>query len=190
MGVERYWAYTSFTLSDRVTTRVNLWNGNLVLQYNAFAIPSRGLPLTLNYAYNSQTNVWTHTLNVFLTFDPDGSVVVYDGDGAQRRFLHEPNGSYTSPAGNFDILVRNADQTYTLTHTDQSAHDFDVTGRLTRIHDRHSNAITLTYNDSLLTQAQAAGGQTLTFAYTDGRLSSVTWTSLHLNNYMQSATAM
>jgi YD repeat-containing protein len=173
-GIERYWTFHAFSLSDRVTLQVNVWNGNVVAQYTAFALPSRGLPLNLIFTYNSHTNTWTHTLNVSLTLDATGAAIVRDADGTAHLFRREANGTYTAPAGNYDTLVRHADQTFTLTHPDQSTHLFDASGRLTQVRDRNGNAINLTYTNNVLTQAQAAGGQTLTFAYSGGNLASVT----------------
>gem|GEM_PF-1611781 len=173
-GIERYWTFRAFSLSDRITLQVNVWNGNVVAQYTAFALPSLGLPLTLIFTYNSHTNAWTHTLNVSLTLDATGSAIVRDADGTEHLFRREANGSYTAPAGNYDTLVRNADQTFTLTHTDQTQHRFDASGRLTQVRDRNGNAIHLTYANNVLTHAQAAGGQTLTFAYSGGNLATVT----------------
>jgi YD repeat-containing protein len=164
VGIERYWTFQPFTLSDRVTVRANVWNGNVVVQYVAFNIPSRGLPLELVFTYNSLTNAWTHNLNWSLTLGVTNSVVLRDGDGTEHFFRREADGSYTAPVGNFDTLVWNADQTFTLTHPDQSQHLFDANGRLTQIRDRKGNAITLTYTSGQLTQVQAAAGQTLAFA--------------------------
>jgi YD repeat-containing protein len=128
----------------------------------------------LIFTYNSHTNTWTHTLNVSLTLDATGAAIVRDADGTAHLFRREANGSYTAPAGNYDTLVHHPDQTFTLTHPDQSAHLFDASGRLTQVRDRNGNAINLTYTNNVLTQAQAAGGQTLTFAYSGGNLASVT----------------
>jgi YD repeat-containing protein len=128
----------------------------------------------LIFTYNSHTNTWTHTLNVSLTLDATGAAIVRDADGTAHLFRREANGSYTAPAGNYDTLVHHPDQTFTLTHPDQSTHLFDASGRLTQVRDRNGNAINLTYTNNVLTQAQAAGGQTLTFAYSGGNLASVT----------------
>ncbi len=85
----------------------------------------------------------------------------------------------TTHAGIFDTLVKNANNTFTLTHPDQTAHEFDASGRLTALRDRHNNTIALTYTGNDLTQAQAAGGQTLTFVYTNDDLMSVTDNANH-----------
>jgi len=174
LGIERYLTYQSFNLFDRVGARVNLCNGNLTTQYNAFSIPSRGLPLNLTFTYNSLTNEWTHNLAASLAVQGNQDVIYTDGDGTQHLFTHQANGSYNAPTGIFDMLVKNGDGTFTLTHTDQSAHAFDTNGRLVSLRDRHNNTIALAYTGADLTQAQAAGGQFLTFAYTAGKLSAVT----------------
>jgi YD repeat-containing protein len=185
LGVERYLTYQSFSLTDRVSARASLCNGNLITQYSAFNVPSRGLPLHLVFTYNSLTNAWTQTYAESLAEQANGDVIYTDSDGTQHLFTRQVNGSYDAPAGIFDTLVKNADNTFTLTHTDQSAHLFEpnpldaTTWRLYEIRDRHNNAITLTYNGNELAQAHAAGGQTLTFGYMNGNLASVTDNANH-----------
>jgi len=86
LGSERYWTFQDFALSDRASVRANVWNGNVVAQYAAFAIPSRGLPLAFTLTYNSQTNTWTHNLGLFLECDITASVLVRDADGTTHFF--------------------------------------------------------------------------------------------------------
>ncbi|MDL1894754.1 hypothetical protein FBQ82_00630 [Anaerolineae bacterium CFX7] len=195
LGIERYLSYQSFALTDRVSARVSLCNGNLVTQYRAFSIPSRGLPLNLVFTYNSFTNAWTHTLAASLDEQPNQDVIYFDGDGTQHLYAHQANGSYDAPTGIFDILVKNGNGTFTLTHTDQTAHEFDAAGKLNALHDRHNNTVALTYTNNELTQAVAAGGQSLTFAYADGKLQTVTDNATHVlelgynNNRLKTFTA-
>jgi YD repeat-containing protein len=180
LGVERYLTSQSFSLTDRVSARASLCNGNLIAQYNAFTIPSRGLQLHLVFTYNSLTNVWTHTYAASLADQTNGDVIYTDGDGTQHLFTHQANGSYDPPAGIFDTFVKNGDDSFTLTHTDQSAHRFEpnpsdaTTWRLYAIRDRHNNAVTLTYSNGALQQVTAAAGQSLQFFYyPDGNLQKV-----------------
>jgi hypothetical protein len=97
LGIERYLTYQSFALTDPsagsgVSARVNLCNGNLITQYNAFTIPSRGLPLNLTFTYNARNaaasvpygNGWTHTYAASLAEQGNGDVIYTDGDGTQH----------------------------------------------------------------------------------------------------------
>src|SRR5262245_45780506 len=59
-----------------------------------------------------------------------------------------------SPADDFGTLVKNGDNTYTYTAKDQTKLKFDTSGNLTR--------------------AETAGGVGATFAYSSGRLATVT----------------
>lgn len=179
LGIERYLSYQTFALTDRLSTRANLCNGNLVTQYRAFTIPSRGLPLSLVFTHNSLTNAWTHSLAAVVLEQGNGDVVYIDGDGTAHLFDSVGGGDFDAPAGLYDVLVKNGDGTFTLTHPDQSAHEFDTAGKLIALRDRHDNTITLTYSSGELTEAEAAGGQTLTFAYTSGNLTSVTDNASH-----------
>ena len=187
LGVERYWTYQQFRVSDRVTLSVNLFNGNLVTQYNEWAIPSLGLTLPLNHTFNSSANLasaagfnWTHTLGYRLV-DNGSNVLLYDGDGSQLSFTNPTNGVYTSPAGVFDILTKLGDGTFQLTHKDQSRHLFTLqvgtTWLPTAIQDRLGNTINFSYDGSnRLIGASAGGGrQTVTLVYdTNGKLSTAT----------------
>lgn len=159
---------------------MSLCHGNLVTQYSAFNIPSRGLALSLVFTYNSLTNAWTHTYATALTEQANGDVIYTDGDGASHLFTLNGDGTYAAPAGNYDTRVKHGNGTFMLTHTDQPTHEFDINGRLTALHDRYNNTIALAYNGSNLTQAQAAGGQSLTFGYTNGNLSTVTDNANHV----------
>ncbi len=194
MGLERFWTYQQFHLTDRLTLLVNLWNGNLVAQYSEFAIPSRGMPLSLNHTFNSRVNLtstvgynWTHDLNYQFVNSGASQFTLYDGDGTQLVFNNPSSGVYTSPSGNFDTLVQ-AGNTLTLTHKDHSKHVFALnagsTWYPTSIQDRFGNAISLSYDGSNnLTGATAAGGQTLTFTPSGGALASVTDHASHSFNY-------
>jgi YD repeat-containing protein len=180
LGVERYLTYSSFALTDRVSSRMNLCNGNLITQYSALNIPSRGLSLHLVFTYNSLTNHWTHTYAASLAEQGNGDVIFGDGDGTQHLFTHQANGSYDAPAGIFDTPVKNGDDSFTLTHTDQSAHLFEpnpldaTLWRLYEVRDRHNNIVTLTYSNGALQQVTAAAGQSLQFFYyADGKLQRV-----------------
>ncbi len=200
MGLERFWTYEQFRLTDRLTLFVNVWNGNLVAQYSEFAIPSRGLPLSLIHTFNSGVNIsstmgynWTHNLGYRLVNDTMAGYSLYDGDGTQIIFNSPTFGVYISPPGNFDTLTRQGD-VFTLTHKDQSKHIFALnvggTWYLTSIQDRFGNAITLNYDASNnLIGATAAGGQTLTFSNdaTTSRLTSAADNASHSFNYQYDA---
>ncbi len=199
MGLERFWTFQQFRLTDRLTLFVNLWNGNLVAQYNEFVIPSRGLPLSLNHTFNSGVNLtstmgynWTHDLNYRLVNSGTAEFTLHDGDGTQLVFNNPSGGVYTSPPGNFDTLVQ-AGNTLTLTHKDQSKHVFALnagsTWYPTAIQDRFGNAISLSYDGSNnLTSATAAGGQTLTFTPSGGALASVADNASHSFGYQYNPT--
>lgn len=103
LGIERYLTYQTFTLTDRVSARVNLCNGNLITQYNAFSIVSRGLPLNLTFTYNSLTNAWTHNLTASLAEQANGDVIYTDGDSTQHLFTSHGGGRIASPQ---EYLIR------------------------------------------------------------------------------------
>ncbi|MCL4395289.1 MAG: hypothetical protein M1482_10900 [Chloroflexi bacterium] len=112
--------------------------------------------------------------------DLDGPVTLRDGDGTEKTFGRNADGTYNAPPGTYDTLVKNGDGSFTLTHADQSQHLFDSSGHLSQIRDRKGNAIAFSYSGDKLTFVQAAGGQTLALTYTGDLLllSAMRWDTL------------
>ncbi len=148
LGIENYWAFQKFPLTERLTLYVNLWNGNLVTQYQEFDIPGTGFPLSLDHTYNNQANSsnnivgynWIHSQRMYIVDNGDNTATLYDADGTQHLFTNGATGTYTSPKGNFDTLTRASGVSFTLTHPDSSQHVFQQNGNtnwyLTQITDR------------------------------------------------------
>ena len=83
----------------------------------------------------------------------NGALVLVGPQARSDRYSRKPDGSYTPPGGEYRILVKNADRSYTATHKDQTVWNFDAVGRLTSIADRYGNASALAY------EAAAAGSR-------------------------------
>jgi RHS repeat-associated protein len=108
-----------------------------------------------------------------LHFQNDG-ILLNTGDGSAFFFSGGPD-VYTSPAGDFTILVKNGDGTYTRAFKDGTRINFNAQGLQTSVVDRNANATSYSYdgNGRLLTITDAAGLIT-TFTYSGGRLQSIT----------------
>src|SRR5262249_15967891 len=83
---------------------------------------------------------WTSDLDegIQINSNPtDGSVTYWDASGGAHLYLPNGSGGYLTPSGLFLTLVKNADNTYTLTSTGQEKTNFRADGVLTSIVDRN-----------------------------------------------------
>jgi len=203
LGIERYWAFQKFPLTDRLALYVNLWNGNLVTQYQEFDIPGTGPSLSLDHTYNNQAALsnnivgydWIHARRMYILDNGDNTATVHDADGTQHLFTNGATGTYTSPKGNFDTLTRVTGVSFTLKHPDQSQHIFQQNANsnwyLTQITTRAGNTISFTYptaNSNKVSAITAGGGRTLNFTYNGAKLGMVTDNAGHAFNYTYDTT--
>jgi len=155
---------------------VNVTNGNMYLQHTDYRLPGLGEGLDITRTYNSRKQTsglfgvgWSSVLeesvtaygNLLLRLDlPDGRAVYFDRDSVNDPF--EP----LSMLGFHGQLVKNANNTYTLTFRDGSVHEFNANGKLTSFADPNGNTITLTLNGSgNPTTITDASGRTVTITY-------------------------
>jgi RHS repeat-associated protein len=96
---------------------------------------------------------------------PDGSAQIYTKDGDV----------YTADDSR-GLLVKNTDNTHTLTTTDQYKYGFDANGYMNWMEDRYGNRIALTVNSAgRISQVQEPAGRIWTFTYnTAGCLTQIT----------------
>jgi RHS repeat-associated protein len=161
---------------------INLGTGSYFYQYQDLYIPGRGLPLVIARSYNSMDNKngpfgsgWTFNYNLNLTVASNGDVTVVREDGHTDTYALNPDGTYSLPLNVFDTLVKNLDDTYTLTTKDQTKYNFSPEGKLINIIDKNGNQIDLTYTGESLTKVTDASGRELIFSYDSaGRIISIT----------------
>jgi RHS repeat-associated protein len=117
---------------------------------------------------------WTHTYNTFL-FDQLGSMFRYDADGRVTKYALGPGGTFSPTNGYFETLVR-VGVNFVLTTKDKTVYTFStISGtaflvggpayRLVSIVDRNGNTTTFTYSSGNLTTVTDTYGRTLTFTY-------------------------
>jgi len=164
-----------FTGPDMGGDPVSLLTGAMTHSHTDIQIPGKGVPLEFTRTYStgglpmqgSLGQGWTDNYDSRLTLFNDGSVSVRYPDGAGAFFTNNA-GTLTPPQGVNDTLVKNGDNTYTLTTTAQVKYNFDTGGKLTSIKDSNNNTTTLAYNGSgFLSTVTDPGGRQLTFT-TDG----------------------
>ena len=79
--------------------------------------------------------------------NPDGSVLLVNGDGGELVFGRpsSPGQPYVSPPGDFSSLTKQPDGTFRRTHKDTSVETFDSSGFITSIKDRNGNTTVFEY---------------------------------------------
>ena len=167
---------------------VNTGNGNKLTQVPLVGWTARGgMPVSFSLAHNSQSahnselgQKWTHSFDLFLVpSDPSAdfvTVAVHWGDDLAYVFSQNVDGSYSAPRGIHDILVKNADGTFTLTKKDQTKYHYTVAGYCDTITDRNANQIGISYTPgNYVSTVTDPSGRTLTLGYdASNRISTIT----------------
>ncbi len=152
---------------------VNTALGSYVYEHTDLTVPGIGMPFKFTRAYNSLDPyngplgyAWTYNYNILLT-DNGTFVTVKWGDGHENIYYQQPDSSYLPAFGSmYDVLVKNPDNTFTVTRKDQTLYLFDTSGKLTSIADRNANTITFTYDiDNNLTTVTDTAGRDFIFSY-------------------------
>ena len=137
---------------------VNTANGNYAYKQTDISIPVIGdLSFDFTRSYNSldpgeKTKLgygWQHSYMVELSEQTDQVTVIY-GDGRQAIFTLD-EGLYVAPAGNFDQLIKETDNTFRLKRKDNIVFAFDSLGRLVTLTDRNGHTISVQYSGNSLT---------------------------------------
>ena len=108
--------------------------------------------------------------------NPDGSVLLVDGNGGERVFLAPSveGDPYQSPADDFSTLEKLPDGRFRRTHTDQLVEEYSFTNKLATITDRHGNQTQFLYNASDRLQSIVDPvGLTTTLRYTAGLVTEI-----------------
>ncbi|MCX6021929.1 MAG: DNRLRE domain-containing protein, partial [Chloroflexi bacterium] len=174
-GVSSHWTYgAEQNYGGGTVSRVNVSNGNLVLQHVTSAVGARGFPVELTHTYNSQDAYgedgeagtafgqfygrgWTFSHNIRLAeFDGGNGVKLKDGSGQWRAYLKDTdtNGvrSYMRVPYYDYTLTKNlnsppADRVFTYTvERGQTKYYFWADGKLSRVEDHNGNALTYAYD--------------------------------------------
>ncbi|MDU9048120.1 MAG: RHS repeat-associated core domain-containing protein [Candidatus Electrothrix sp. Rat3] len=157
---------------------IDISTGAQFLEYRLLSV--QGLvPISFNLAYNSLVvdqegiagRAWS------LNYDFAAKVVPADNEAVNvawaenrtNRFNHDGGGLYSSldEACLYDKLVKNSDNTYTLTRQDKTVYLFDTAGRLIELSDAQSRSLQFSYDSSerLKRIAEPVSGVFLEYAY-------------------------
>ncbi len=150
-------------------------NGNLSHSQELFSSRGGALPAGLTLYYNSLDphngslgRGWSHSYNVSLKENDDGSVLISDGNWRHKYYSLSESG-YAGQPGNYATLeeVMGPDENYvfTLTYKDGQVNTFNDDGTLAAIRDRNGNTTTLAYYDGRLDTVTDPSGRVVSFAY-------------------------
>jgi RHS repeat-associated protein len=170
---------------------VNSANGYLTVTQTDLVIPGRGLDLVVSRVY--QTPAVFYGVNPYDYESPPTDVgkgwqldFPYVGD----KYLHLwggtvykiawVNNTFENHKGAHFVLVKNGDNTYTLTTASGTVYEFDTSGRLTQIKDVDLNTITFTYTSGDLTSITDTIGRTVSLSYSNNRLQKITYNGAEL----------
>ncbi|QUI24512.1 DNRLRE domain-containing protein [Vallitalea pronyensis] len=174
MGLEDFWGYTK--------DGINPANGNLVLQVNDVLIPSIGVPINITRTYNSRKATfagmfgygWTSDAETQLADAGNGPITLIDGDGTRHIFGEEIGGGYKAHGGIYLDLVKNSNETYTITQSDGAKINFDNNGKISSIVDTNDNQTNYGYTNGKLTSITDSSNRIVTIMYgTNGYVSSI-----------------
>ncbi|MEK7257060.1 MAG: DUF6531 domain-containing protein, partial [Bacteroidota bacterium] len=149
---------------------VNSYSGNLFLQRADVFIPGRGLSLEVTFSYNSiqkaenrgKGNGWRMNYDMCYSVLSNQSVVIERMDGRRDTFALSGS-NYVPPTGIFDSLTQYSANKFRLRTTSGMVYLFEEASHrcLTRITDRNNNSITLAYSNGRLSTATDPAGRSL-----------------------------
>ncbi|MEK6698133.1 MAG: DUF6531 domain-containing protein, partial [Nitrospirota bacterium] len=129
----------------------NAASGNLSHSQELFSAKGAGLATSMTLYYNSLDPYsgplgtgWTHSYDIAVKENSDGSVVLREGDGGRKLYTKTGSG-YLSQPGDYSALAKNADNTFVITQADGSKYTFGADGKITSIVDRNGNTMTFAY---------------------------------------------
>jgi YD repeat-containing protein len=180
LGSLPYQTLVSKSISDRASIKVNVANGNLLLESNDFNIGGHGPSLSVNRYFNDMGTgsgqVGSHNTiglgaDIHITVNANGSATYQGPSGFSVIFPSNGSGGYTTPASYSDgALSTVAGGGWNLTlHKSGEVFTFDSTGNQIKDSDSNGLYITYVYNiNGTLSSATDIQGKTLTFSNYSG----------------------
>lgn len=178
-----------------LTKTVNPVTGDLSLSLDDLFVPERGVPLGLSLTYNSYFAAkngpfgrgWSFNAGMSLTKAPDGSVTISQENGSRVTF--QPHGGHYVAAPRVIASLRVVSGAFVFTRgtRDKACPSYSracvkfffsepvgfAGGRLTKI-TSPDGGLNLVYKTGRLTAVQDPAGRTLSFEYTNHKVSAVT----------------
>jgi len=160
---------------------INIATGESYFSSTDFSLSARGPKLALFRQYRSLSTFsgmfgfgWRTDFDINLTQDASGNVIIYDGQGTGNYFTNSA-GAYAPSPGNFSTIVKNLDNTFTITDKNGNVTHYGTDGRLSSRSDRNGNTLTFVYNPAVAGGSyiqDASGRQIKLYFDTNGRITS------------------
>jgi RHS repeat-associated protein len=170
-----------------LTEYVNPANGQLTITQADLVIPGRGLNLVIARVY--EMPALFYEMSPYMGQDPYNyeEPPVNVGKGWQldfpyvgQQYLHLwggtlykidwSNNTFENHEGAHFVLIKNGDNTYTLTTASGIVYAFSIAGEVTSITDLDQNTVTFSYTSGVLTSITDTIGRTVSLSYSGGRL--------------------
>ncbi|MVX67271.1 hypothetical protein GKZ28_26895 [Clostridium chromiireducens] len=166
--------------SAKIADPVDASTGAHVIDGNVLKLKG-ARSLEFNMEYNSlllNTGTmgigWDHNFDSKLTFQGDGSINVEWSANRINSFTSSNGINYSTSDLSYrsDLLLKNSDNSYTLTRNDGTVYNFDSTGRLTSEKNRNGQALNMAYDDSgkLIKVVELISGVSLNILYNENGL--------------------
>lgn len=179
-----FYRFQEFPVNDRMTVKVNVATGNLMLTAQDLEIAGTGMSLSLERSFNSlsanavgmvgRRQTMSMGQDVRLEIAVDGSATYRSSSGFAAPFVKQADGSFTSPTGIKATLSKNTDGTYRLRwHASEQRDNFASTGALSSREDLNGDKLTYAYTGGLLASITDTQGRVTRLTYVAGLLASV-----------------
>lgn len=163
---------------------VNMLTGNLFLPREDFHVPTTGFDLKARFFYSSYNydenlgfgNGWRFQYCIRYYSNGKGAKLISWGDGREDSYDSLGGGNYQPASGFFSSFSEYQPGKYMLKQPEGIIYYFDnaANRKVTKMEDPNHNFLQFNYTDTLLTSISANSGQTITLAYTDGLLTTIT----------------
>ena len=137
---------------------------------------SFGSTITDRYRLGPLGRGWSHNWQLSLNVEPDGTVVIVNGSGIQRRFQPDSRTSgYFAQPGDRGVLTALGGGAFLLREHNGFATRYAAGGQLNFVEDTNGNRITASYTTGRLSTLTHSAGPSLTIGYNaSGLVQSVT----------------
>jgi len=135
---------------------VNIATGEAYFFSIDFSLKAQGPALALSRKFNSFSTFngifgygWRTDYDLNLSVDSSGDVTIFDANAVGSYFMNN-SGIFSASPGNYSTIVKNADNTYTITGKNGNVTHYDINGRFSSLTDRNGNILTFVYNPEVV----------------------------------------
>mgnify|MGYP004478450229 FL=1 len=184
-GLEECWDYTSQSLGRAGTAYVQDFSGNYLLSRTDMGYGGSRMSAAPGFCYSLAARAndigygygWRSNYAQSIEACTVSGTSYYrwtDGDGTEKYFV-SANGVWKDELG-YGYTLTVSDSGYTITDKKSNTMEFSSAGQLAAVKDAYGNAISITSDGSRVTALTDGAGRHYAFAYSDGRLTQLTYT--------------